>query len=84
MHRALGSRPALPLQEDHVARVRLRLRDGLIDLDAPVRVEANGIAVFEGRVDRTEAAIRRSLDERFDPASAATADLIVEWDAGGE
>ncbi len=67
------------IESEDVRRIRLRLHDALLDLDAPVVVEANGKVVFEGRVSRTEAAIRRSLEERNDAASAATADLVVSW-----
>jgi len=59
--------------------VTLRLRDGLLDLDRPLVVEANGEIVFEGTVKRSEEAIERSLDERLDPRSAATALLRVRW-----
>lgn len=55
------------------AGLTLRLSDQLIDLDRPVRVTVNGRVAFAGRVPRTAAAIVRSLEERADPASAATA-----------
>ena len=55
----------------------LRLNDQLLDLDQPVRVRANGRDVFVGRVSRRAAAIHASLEERADPASAATA--LVSW-----
>lgn len=59
------------------AGLTLRLSDHLVDLDRPVRVTANGRALFAGRVPRTKAAIRASLLERFDPKSAATALLTL-------
>lgn len=59
------------------AGTTLRLSDALVDLDRPIRVTVNGRAVFHGRVPRTAAAIRASLRERFDPASAATALLAL-------
>lgn len=55
----------------------LRLSDRLVDLDRPIRVTVNGREAFRGRVPRTAAAIRTSLRERFDPASAATALLTL-------
>lgn len=55
------------------AGVTLRLSDRLVDLDRPVRVTVNGRVAFAGKVPRTAAAIVRSLEERLDPASAATA-----------
>lgn len=57
------------------AGLTLRLSDRLVDLDRPVRVTVNGRVAFTGKVPRTAAAIVRSLDERADPASAATAML---------
>ncbi len=59
------------------AHTTLRLSDRLIDLDKRVRVVVNGRAVFDGKVPRTAAAIVASLDERADPASAATALLTL-------
>ncbi|WP_288410229.1 hypothetical protein [uncultured Sphingomonas sp.] len=55
------------------AGLTLRLSDRLVDLDRPVRVTVNGRLAFAGKVPRTAAAIVRSLEERLDPASAATA-----------
>ena len=55
------------------AGLTLRLSDRLVDLDRPVRVTVNGRVAFSGKVPRTAAAIVRSLNERADPASAATA-----------
>ncbi len=55
------------------AGLTLRLSDQLIDLDRPVRVMVNGRVAFAGKVRRTAAAIVQSLEERADPASAATA-----------
>jgi len=51
----------------------VRLSDRLVDLDKPVRVAVNGRKAFAGKVPRTAAAIVTSLEERLDPASAATA-----------
>jgi hypothetical protein len=57
----------------------LRLSDALLDLDRPVRVMAGGRPVFEGAVPRSFAAIVRSLGQREDPESVATALLPVSW-----
>ena len=55
----------------------LRLSDHLVNLDRPVRVVVNGRQAFSGKVPRTAHAVERSLQERADPASAATALLRV-------
>lgn len=62
---------------DGVARIALRLRDGLVDLDRPVVVEWCGEEVHRGPVARTRDAIERSLRQRADPRTAATARLVV-------
>ena len=64
---------------DHLSAIRLRLRDELINLDESITVVVNGERVFDGVVPRTQAAIDRSLAERLDPRSAATAELTVRW-----
>ncbi|HEY4416548.1 MAG TPA: sugar-binding protein [Verrucomicrobiae bacterium] len=60
-------------------QLTLRLSDALLNLDQPVRVVANGKTIFEGQVKRSLAAIVQSLQERADPATAATALLPVSW-----
>ncbi|MBZ0171217.1 MAG: dienelactone hydrolase family protein, partial [Phycisphaerales bacterium] len=67
------------IHTDDVNSITLRLRDEIIDLERPVKVLVNGRQVFEGVVPRTVAAIRRSLDERLDPSTAATALLELTW-----
>lgn len=66
------------LEGDVPAGRTLRLSDRLVDLDRAVQVRVNGRLVFTGKVARSEEAIRRSLAERFDPASAATALLRLD------
>ena len=63
---------------DGVERIALRLRDGLVDLDRAVVVEWLGEEVHRGAVPRTRDAIERSLRQRADPGTAATARLVVE------
>ena len=55
----------------------VRLSDRLVDLDRPARITVDGREAFHGRVARTAEAIRASLLERFDPASAATAQVTL-------
>lgn len=59
------------------AGTTLRLSDRLIDLDKPVTVTVNGRTAYSGRIVRTAGAMQRSLMERADPASAATALLTL-------
>ncbi|MEL6905199.1 MAG: hypothetical protein AAFP22_07330, partial [Planctomycetota bacterium] len=61
-----------------VERIRLRLSDALLDLDRPIRAEWAGETLFEGVCPRTREAVERSLRERADPSSIATAELVLE------
>lgn len=68
---------AIALTGDVPSGTTLRLSDRLVDLDRPVRVTVNGRTVHDARIPRTAAAIRTSLAERADAASAATALLVL-------
>lgn len=68
----------ITIESDGLDRVALRLVDGLVDLDQPITVMFGGKKAFEGRVQRTRAAIEESLAERSDPGLVATARLVVE------
>ena len=61
------------ITKDLLIPYTLRLSDALVDLDEPIEIFVNGTQFLQGQVHRTEAAIRQSLSERFDPASVATA-----------
>lgn len=67
----------ISLRSEEVGKLRLRLSDALLDLDQEVVVELNGKEVFRGKVERSVAAIYRSLQERLDVKSVATAELEV-------
>ena len=60
------------ITKDPLIPYTLRLSDALVDLDQPIEIYVNGTLFLQGQVHRTEAAIRQSLTERFDPASVAT------------
>ena len=61
-----------------VQDVRLRLSDELLDLDQEITVTRNGQQVFHGKVPRTVTAIYKSLCERLDPQSVASAHLDLD------
>ena len=63
---------------EKITKLTVRLSDRLLDLDRPVTVIVNGQEKFSGIVPRTEQAIRDSLSQRADPASAATATISFE------
>lgn len=68
----------IDLETANAPAVTLRLRDELIDLDRPIRVYANGELAFEGVVQRTEDAVRRSLEGRFDPGLVAVGEVRIQ------
>jgi hypothetical protein len=69
----------ITIETPDAGSMTLRLSDDLLDLDRPVRVVAKDRTVFDGSVPRSFAAVVRSLNEREDPDSVATALLPVSW-----
>jgi hypothetical protein len=67
----------ISLTSKDVKDLTLRLSDELLKLDEPVIVEWNGKKVFSGVVARSADAVKKSLAERADPATFATALLSV-------
>jgi hypothetical protein len=57
----------------------LRLSDALLDLDQPLKDSVGGRTIFASKVARSFAAIAKSLKEREDPETVATALLPVSW-----
>jgi len=66
------------LDSDNVPSITLRLSDKLLDLDKEFTViNKQGKELFKGKVPRSKEAIERSIKQRFDPTSIATAELKV-------
>ena len=65
------------LDAPDVTRITLRLHDRLVNLDQEIQVRINGKLVFAGKVSRQADAILKSLQQRADSDSAATALLEV-------
>ncbi|MEI7909541.1 MAG: transglutaminase domain-containing protein [Verrucomicrobiota bacterium] len=76
--RASAEHNVITLDAPEVTHLTLRLNDRLVDLDQPLKVLLNGKSVFEGKVPRQADAILKSLQQRSDPHSAATALLEVK------
>ena len=57
--------------------VRILLDDAMLDLDQDVRVTQDGKELFAGRVPRSKAVIERTLQDRFDPKAAFTAEVKI-------
>jgi hypothetical protein len=76
--RASVENNVITLEAPEVTQLTLRLHDRLVDLDQPLKVLLNGKTVFEGKVPRQADAILKSLQQRSDPHSAATALLEIK------
>ena len=68
----------ITLTTENVAKITLRLNDALIDLDQEITVkDSKGKELFKGIVPRTQEAIEKSLSQRLDKTTVATAFLEV-------
>ena len=59
-------------------RLVVRLSDQLLSLDKPVMITVNGEEKFSGKVKRSAREIIKSLEQRGDLASIATATVTVK------
>ncbi len=57
--------------------LRILLDDTMLDLDKDVRITQQGKELFVGRVPRSKAVIERTLQDRYDPKAAFTAEVKV-------
>ena len=64
---------------DELKQLELRLSDTLVDLDQPIEVTVNGKLAYSGQVQRSVAAIWKSLNQRLDRSSVATSTLSLTW-----
>ena len=69
---------SIAITAENTKRLVVRLSDQLVNLDKPVSITVNGEEKFSGKVRRLASEIIRSLDQRGDPASAATASVMVK------
>ncbi|MFO1459818.1 MAG: transglutaminase domain-containing protein [Verrucomicrobiota bacterium] len=68
----------LRIDGDIFEGIQIRLSDHLLDLDQSVTIRLGGRETYQGKIARNAIAILKSLSERADPASAATAILKVK------
>ena len=68
----------IAIEAENTPRLVVRLSDQLVDLDKPVTISVNGEKKFSGTVKRSAREIINSLDQRADPASAATASVTLK------
>jgi len=67
----------IDLTAENVDKLRVRLADGLVDLDQPVKITAGERVLFEGVAPRTAATLAKTLAERGDPAGVFAAEVEV-------
>lgn len=56
----------------------IRLRDDMLDLDQPIKITQGQTTLFEGKVERTIAALAKTLEERGDPSGLFSAEVTLE------
>jgi poly(3-hydroxybutyrate) depolymerase len=61
-----------------VKRIAVRLSDGMLNLDAPVRVVSGSAQLYLGSVPRRIAVLARTLEERGDPTLMFCGEVVVE------
>ncbi|MFC4995185.1 dienelactone hydrolase family protein [Rubritalea tangerina] len=70
----------ITLDTKNIPSLTLRLSDQLVDLDKELIVKsADDKELFRGKVQRDKKSIDKSLKQRFDPTTVATAELTVTF-----
>ncbi len=70
----------ITLTTENVKKLTLRLNDKLVNLDKEIIVkDGSGKELFKGKIERSTEAITKSLKERLDVSSVATAELEVSF-----
>jgi len=69
---------SIAIVAENIKHLVVRLSDRLLDLDKPVTILVNGKEHFSGTVKRSAREIIKSLDQRADPASVATASVPLK------
>jgi hypothetical protein len=59
-------------------KLRILLDDEMLNLDRDITVQQGDRVLFQGRIDRSEAVIARTLAERGDPKMIFVAELAIE------
>jgi hypothetical protein len=72
------SEQSIDVQGSSSARVTLRLRDEMLDLDQPVRITSGSTTLYEGSVERTILTLSKTTEERGDPALVFSSELTVD------
>lgn len=68
----------IKLSGDVPAGTTVWLSDALLDLEQPLTISVNGKSAFQGKVQRTEAVIRKALEARPEVSSCPTAQVRLK------
>ena len=66
------------INTEKISHLTIRLSDHLIDLDKEIKISVNGQDKFKSIVKRSALEIIKSLDQRADPTSVATASVSLK------
>lgn len=75
--RATLIQQTIDLQSDSTKNIIIRVNDRMMNLDEDIVVMSGGRKVYEGRIPRTIATMAKTLEERGDPSSTFSGEIIV-------
>lgn len=76
--RATRKGQSIEIETKDVPTLSVRLSDGMMSLDEPVTISANGKGAFSGKVERTIGTLARTLAERGDKHLMFSAEIPVK------
>jgi predicted esterase len=65
------------IEHSDVPELLIRVNDDMIDFEKPVVVRHKGDVVFESKVSRSKATIKKTFEERFDRAQVFSAEIKI-------
>lgn len=68
----------IEVQTTDVRKLFIRLNDQMLNIDEPIAIRANGKVIFTGKVTRSHATLKKTLEERGDFISIYPAELMVD------
>jgi len=70
----------IELQPGGLSEIVIRVNDHLLNLDEDIVVRSKGKELFRKRVERSIAMLSKTLDERGDPASIFSAEIVITFE----
>jgi predicted peptidase len=78
---ATRDRQRVDLHSDQLDRVTVRFNDRMLDLDQPITIARDGKQMETASVQRTIGVLHKTLEERGDPKSVFSAEVVVRFPA---